>query len=165
MLRMHRHSSDLEQADRLTAWMYRIAANAIADHYRRPVRREVPSGHGTEVPGLDDQAVIPTSLEPGADDLREVLAGCLAPLLERLPSHYRTALEMTELDGMTQTDAAARLGLSVSGMKARVQRGRHQLRELLLDCCHVELDRRRSVTDVRSRDARCKTCGAPLERV
>ena len=40
MLRIHRHSADLEHADRMTAWVYRIAANAIADHYRRPARRE-----------------------------------------------------------------------------------------------------------------------------
>jgi RNA polymerase sigma-70 factor, ECF subfamily len=165
MLRIHRHSAELEHADRLAAWMYRVAANAIADHYRRPARREVPSGQATEVPGLDAQAAIPVSLEPGPDDLREMLAGCLAPLLERLPSIYREALELTEFEAISQVDAAARLGLSVSGMKARVQRGRHQLRELLLDCCHVELDARRAVTDVRSKGSTCGTCGAPLERV
>src|SRR5215218_1691636 len=73
MLRIHRHSADLEHAERLAAWMYRVAANAIADHYRRPARREVPSGQATEVPGLDQEAAIPVSLEPGPDDLREVL--------------------------------------------------------------------------------------------
>ena len=52
------------------------------------------------------------------------------------------------------------LGLSVSGMKARVQRGRQQLRDLLLECCEVQLDRRRQVTDVRSRGAACGSCGA-----
>ena len=45
-----------------------------------------------------------------------------------------------------QAEAAGRLGLPVSGMKARVQRGRKQLKDLLLDCCDVELDRRRGVT-------------------
>ena len=46
-------------------------------------------------------------------------------------------------------------------VKARVQRGRRQLRELVLECCHVELDRRRRVTDVRSRGAGCGTCAQP----
>ena len=50
MLRIHRHSAELEHADRMTAWVYRIAANAIADHYRRPARRELPSGHAVDVP-------------------------------------------------------------------------------------------------------------------
>jgi len=49
MLRIHRHSADLEHADRMTAWVYRIAANAITDLYRRPARREVPSGYAVDV--------------------------------------------------------------------------------------------------------------------
>jgi len=165
MLRIHRHSADLEHADRLAAWVYRIAANAIADHYRRPARRELPSGQAADVPELEPGPAELGSVEPTPDDLREVLAACLAPLIERLPPIYRQALQLTEFDGISQVEAAARLGLSVSGMKARVQRARHQLRDLLLDCCHVELDRRRAVTDVRSRGAACATCGAPLERI
>ena len=34
--------------------------------------------------------------------------------------------------------AARALGLSVSGMKSRVQRGLRQLRRLLTECCRVE---------------------------
>lgn len=75
-------------------WVYRIAANAIVDHYRRPARRE--------------------------------------------------------------------LGLSVSGMKARVQQARRQLRELLLECCHVELDSRQAPTAIRPRGTVGGTCGASL---
>jgi hypothetical protein len=47
-------------------------------------------------------------------------------------------------------------------MKARVQRARAQLRELLLDCCDVELDRRRLVTDIRARGRVCGSCGSPF---
>ena len=36
-------------------------------------------------------------------------------------------------------------------MKARVQRGRAQLRTLLLDCCHVEFDRRGGITRYQAR--------------
>ena len=147
MLRIHRHSGDLEHADRMVAWVYRIAANAIADHYRRPARRELPAGQATDVP----EPAAPDWSEPEQDELRRELAGCLAPLIERLPPIYRQALELTELDGVTQVGAAAELGLSVSGMKARVQRARRQLRELLLECCHVELDSRRAPTGINRR--------------
>jgi Sigma-70, region 4 len=41
------------------------------------------------------------------------------------------SLELTEFDGLTQTQAAAQLGISVSGMKTRVQRARGQLKDLL----------------------------------
>jgi RNA polymerase sigma-70 factor (ECF subfamily) len=162
MLRIHRHSADLEHVDRMAAWVYRIAGNAIADHYRRPARREVPSGQATDVP---ERNVAPSAggvAEPSTDELREELAQCLAPLIDRLAPAYREAIELTEFGGVSQVDAAAQLGLSVSGMKARVQRARRQLRELLLECCHVELDRRRAVTGIQSRGGVCGTCGRPL---
>jgi RNA polymerase sigma-70 factor, ECF subfamily len=161
MLRIHRHSADLEHADRMGAWVHRIAANAIADHYRRPARREVPSGQATDVPELESEPP-PVAAEDSADDVRRELAACLAPLIERLPPLYRQALEVIEFEGLSQVEAAAQLGLSVSGMKARVQRARRQLHEQLLECCHVELDRRRAPTEFRSRGAVCRTCGQPV---
>ena len=156
MLRIHRHSADLEHVDRMAAWVYRIAANAIADHYRRPARRELPAGYAGDL----HEPTPPALEEPEPDELRRELAACLAPLIERLPPIYREALELTEFEGFNQVDGAAVLGLSVSGMKARVQRARRQLRELLLECCDVQLDRRRRVTDVRSRGVACGSCGA-----
>lgn len=158
MLRIHRYSADLEHADRMGAWVHRIAANAIADHYRRPARREVPSGQATDVPEVGSEPP-PAAVEGSVDDVRRELAACLSPLIERLPPLYRQALEVTELGDLSQVEAAAELGLSVSGMKARVQRARRQLREQLLECCHVELDRRRAPTEFRSRGAVCGTCG------
>ena len=59
-----------------------------------------------------------------------------------LPSPYREALTLTELEGMTQKEAAAMLGTTLSGMKSRVQRGRVYLRKALEDCCHIALDAR-----------------------
>ena len=43
---------------------------------------------------------------------------------------------------MTQKDAADMLGISLSGMKSRVQRGRKQIQELLAACCEIALDPR-----------------------
>ena len=161
MLRIHRHSADLEHAERMGAWVYRIAANAIADHYRRPARRELPAGRTTDVPESGSEPP-PAIAGAGVDDVRRELAACLSPLIERLPPLYRQALEVTELGGLSQVDAAAELGLTASGMKARVQRARRQLREQLLACCHVELDRRHAPTEFRSRGSACGTCGEPV---
>ena len=156
MLRILRHGDELEHVERVDAWVHRIAANVIADHFRRAVRRELPSGH--EVDGEPVQA----DDETGQEELRAGLARCLTPLIDRLPPIYREALRMTEIEGVSQTAAAARLGISVSGMKARVQRARRQLRELLRRCCEVELDRRRAVTEVRPRGGTCGACGPRL---
>ena len=159
MMRIHRHSGNLDRADRVSSWVYRIATNSIADHYRKPARRELASGQATDVPDPTDTSWTTEETEPDRAELRAELAGCLGPLTERLPEIYREALESTELKGKTQAQAAAELGLSVSGMKARVQRGRGQLKDLLLECCHIELDSRGGVTDYRSKRGSCATCG------
>ena len=160
MLRIHRHSAEVVHVERMSAWVYRIAGNAITDHYRRAARREVPSGHAADVPEPEPDTAASAWMEPNTDQLRQQLASCLTPLIERLSASYRQALELADLGGISQTEAAPRLGLSVSGMKTRVQRARGQLRSRLLECCRVELDRRRSVTEFRPRGDGCETCGA-----
>jgi RNA polymerase sigma-70 factor, ECF subfamily len=155
LLRIHRHSEELASADRVASWVHRIARNAIVDHYRRRAARpEFPARDPSEV----DKALEESLDEPAAGALRSELASCLRPLIARLPDKHRQALVLTELEGLTQAEAAQRLAISVSGAKARVQRGRAQLRTLLLDCCHVELDRRGAITEYRPRSGSCERC-------
>lgn len=145
MLRIHRHADDLEHAPAVGAWVHRIARNAIADHYRgAPVRRERPAG-------LDLDSEEPAEQEPVTAEALSELTTCLEPLLGRLTPIHREALTLTELEGLTQASAAARLGLSHSGMKSRVQRARIELRRLLVACCDIQLDRRGDIAGYRSR--------------
>jgi RNA polymerase sigma-70 factor (ECF subfamily) len=155
LLRIHRHSDQLARADRVTAWMHQIARNAIIDYYRRRAARpELAAGAAGDL----DEPVDGAFDEQASEALRSELAACLRPLLDRLPDKHREALVLTELEGLTQVEAAHRLGISVSGAKARVQRGRAQLRTLLLDCCHVELDRRGGITEYQARSGSCERC-------
>jgi RNA polymerase sigma-70 factor (ECF subfamily) len=157
MLRIHRHSDELADAERISAWVHRIARNAIVDHYRRRAARpELPAGTASDF----DEPENGLAEEHDSEALRRELASCLRPLVDRLPEKHREALVLTEFEGLTQIEAARRLGISVSGAKARVQRGRAQLRTLLLDCCHVELDRRGAITDYRARQGSCERCRA-----
>jgi RNA polymerase sigma-70 factor (ECF subfamily) len=98
----------------------------------------------------------------GARDPRRELAACMAPLIAELPAPYREAIILTEFRGMTQAAAADRLGLSVSGMKSRVQRARGMLRNGLTDCCRVEQDRRGTITGYRPGPSPCP-CQATAE--
>jgi RNA polymerase sigma-70 factor (ECF subfamily) len=152
MLRIHRRADGIERAEAVGAWVHAIARNAITDHYRSAqIRLEVATGRDLD----PERAAEPA---PETMDARGELAACVAPLLARLPAGYREALTLTELDGLTQVEAALRLGISVSGAKSRVQRGRAQLKELLLDCCHVELDRRGGITEYHARSGSCRRC-------
>ena len=46
-------------------------------------------------------------------------------------------------------------------MKSRVQRGRGQLRDLLVGCCEIELDRRNRVTGYEPRRDPCDCRATP----
>jgi RNA polymerase sigma-70 factor (ECF subfamily) len=61
---------------------------------------------------------------------------------------------------LTQHEAAKQVGLSVSGMKSRVQRGRQMLKTLLLEYCQIELDCRGSVINCEPN----KKCGYCREK-
>jgi RNA polymerase sigma-70 factor (ECF subfamily) len=81
-------------------------------------------------------------------------------MVQRLPPNYRDAIALVELEGLTQRAAAERLGISLSGAKSRVQRGREKLRLLLEDCCRIQLDASGGIAGYEARGgASCAACG------
>lgn len=142
-------STDIEN---VSGWIFQITRNAIIDYHRARAK----SGRIESALQHDPEPAPPESEPP---DAREKMSRCLRPFVAQLPDAYAEALTLTDLGGMSQTEAARQLGLSTSGMKSRVQRGRARLRALVLACCEVELDARRRVVDYRSRSPICGKCG------
>jgi RNA polymerase sigma-70 factor (ECF subfamily) len=138
LLRIHRNLGTVDDRERLAHWVSRVARNAVVDEYRRTGRgREQLVGTPGDVPG-PEQLVEPDD----AGEVLDELAHCLRPLLAGLPAEQRRAVEMIDLDGVAQAEAARREGVSLSGMKSRVQRGRRRLAQLLDACCALTLDAR-----------------------
>ena len=157
-LKMQRGLDGLKDQDRLISWIYQVARHAIIDYYRAPGRRrEMPAGLAADLEAYQSLSVRTTASEDSGL-LRTELAGCLRPMIERLSKEYRQAVMLVDLEGLTQQAAATQLGLSLSGMKSRVQRGRRQLRGMLEACCTIELDRRRRVVDYDVRDRQDNSC-------
>jgi len=149
-LQMHRSLAEIRSGERIHAWLYSTARRAIADYYRSGSRRrEVLSGDALDLDALQLGSDVQT--EVGNDERQEV-AACLAPVVERLAPTDRQAIVLTEIQGLRLADAAAQAGLSLSGMKSRVQRARHRLRKAMLDCCHLALDGRGTPISCAKRD-------------
>jgi RNA polymerase sigma-70 factor (ECF subfamily) len=145
-IRLHTRLDSLRDESRLAPWLYGIARNAVVDYYR---------GRRQEVDLPEDLSTEPE--QEDADLLAQLAAG-LRPMLRCLPEKYAQALQLVELDGLTQVDMAGQSGLSLSGAKSRVQRGRALLRNALFDCCHFEFDRRGHPIDYSPRPDCCRQC-------
>ncbi|CAN1211610.1 RNA polymerase sigma factor [Tumidithrix helvetica PCC 7403] len=158
-LRIHLRISTLRDSDRIVSWMFQITRNAVIDYYRSPVRqREIIAGDAVD---LELNAPNPQTeeflLEGESPNFNRELSACLKPMLQELPESYREALDLVEIHGLSQRVAAENLGLSLSGAKSRVQRGRQKLKALLLECCQVQLDAGGNVLDYKMKETKCSS--------
>ena len=148
LLRLSRHADALRETDRLEAWVFRIARNVVADHFRtvRPTVRfdEAIHAGGGDPPEPQDEAL-----------LQGHLAHYVRSVVEGLPAIYREALLLAEFEGVPQVELARRLGLSVSAAKSRVQRARRMVREEMEGCCRWEFDRYGTALDAKPRNCAC----------
>lgn len=148
----------LRDVGRLHAWVYQTARNVIIDHYRATgSRREHAAGDAIDIEASTPAALATLDDQDGAA-WRE-LAACLAPMLNQLPPTHQEAIRIVDLEGATQQEAARRVGISLSGMKSRVQRGRQQLRAVVEACCRVDLDRRGGISAYTPRHPDACGCG------
>lgn len=128
-VKIHRHAGSLRDRDKLAPWIRRIVSNTIADYYRK--------GSDTSVE-LDEEKTGP--LDTGDDDALACAVKCLKVFVSRLPEKYRDALLLADVEGGRQKEIAIEMGMSYSGFKSRVQRGRAMIKDMFIGCCVDSLD-------------------------
>jgi RNA polymerase sigma-70 factor (ECF subfamily) len=114
------------------SFLFRVAANLMADHFRGMVE-----SHVVEVRQQDLEDVP----QPGKASLNKEIIECFVVLINQLPEPYREAVRLADIEQMPHKDVAVRMGISLPGVKSRVQRGRAKLRDMLLQMCEIERDR------------------------
>jgi len=138
----------INEADKLHAWIYKIARNSIIDYYRT-------SNNGGCMGALKENSIGESQDETNAN---VEISQCLKEMIRFLPEKYKQAIILTEFHNMTQKEAAKELGLSESGAKSRVQRARIKLKEMLLACCSLEVDHFGNVIEYEHKCTDCKFC-------
>jgi RNA polymerase sigma-70 factor, ECF subfamily len=110
-LHMRRHTSDRSQP--LTPWVYAIARYRLVDYLRRTKASvaDVPIEDAAEILADDDD---PTAVDSGLD---------LEKLMTQLKPKTRQAIQFVRPDGLSVSEAAARLGMSESAIEVSVHRG------------------------------------------
>ena len=158
-LRAHLHLSRGQHPTHPRAWLYQIVRNLLLDA-RRAEAKDRTLAAALQVDPTHEAQVSAFDASDGEATFA-LMARALPLFIERLEPPYRRALELTEMQGLTQAEAAEREGLSTSGMKSRVQRARRRVFEALERCCRLEVDARgRVVTAVPRAPSGCGAAGA-----
>lgn len=141
----------MESIENLQQYLYKIARNTIADAYRSRklvFSEEELDGGGNRMPD--------TAEEPHAENLNSIISrSCVKPFIEKLPEKYREAVLASEIENMSQKELAEQLGISYSGAKSRVQRGREKLKDLFQQCCNFEYDKYGNLIKKNAEDCNC----------
>lgn len=102
-------------------WLHRVVANLATDRLRR--RRSVALDDIDEPP---DTAAQPVEVMIATDR-----AQALEAALQTLPERQRVAVVLRHIEGMTNPDIAARLGIGVEAVESLTARGKRKLSALL----------------------------------
>jgi RNA polymerase sigma-70 factor (ECF subfamily) len=125
-LKFQSRLNEFHDPAKVQGWLFLVARNAVIDHYR------------TRKPTSELTESLPAELPRIPVNEMEELHVVFRQIMDRLPEPYRQALVLTAFEGFPQEELARRLGISLSAAKSRVQRGREQLKEMLLDFCERE---------------------------
>lgn len=118
-LNSQRQLRDIEAAD---AWLFRILANCLKDHYR--AKREVLLG--------DDQVRV-EYVTPETQTQEQQLVESVRSAVSKLPLAQCQVITLVDLEGFTYARVAETLEIPVGTVMSRLCRGRAALRETLLD--------------------------------
>ena len=140
-IKVHLKVSDLKAGGKLRSWVYRIADNTLTDHYRRKkiAVQENPSEENEERPAHS------------AED-------CLLPLIKKLPRKYMDAVLLGEIRGLKQSEVAQILGISLSGAKSRIQRGRKLIQQGYVNCCNYTINEKGLLIGDAKTEEECRVC-------
>lgn len=140
LIKIHAKSGQLKDHERFTGWAFQITRNAVTDYFRRQNRNIQPSL---------------MEWETSTNELNECAANCLAVLLHSLPDKYRTALQLTDMESLTQRELATVLNISHAGARSRVQRARKMLRERMDQFFIIRSDSYGNIIQCENRDPCC----------
>jgi RNA polymerase sigma-70 factor, ECF subfamily len=142
-LKIHTNLETIRDVNKIESWVFQIARNSIMDYFRKPGKLPLDEN----LPVFDEYASVDTA---------EDLAPFIQEIIQTLPPIYQEAVQLIDYQGMNQPDAAKTLGISLSGMKSRVQRARGMIKETMLSCCHFEFDVRGAIMDYRDHCCCCE---------
>jgi len=143
-IKIHLNIHKIKKQESIKSWIYTITNNTINDYFKKQSKRNNLNSETIEFNNK-------IATEHSAKD-------CLLPLINNLPSTYKKALLLSEINGLKQADVAKILNISLSGAKSRIQRGRNLLKEGFIACCDYKLNKSGYLVGEHKDKKDCKIC-------
>ncbi len=140
-VRINNNLEDLRDADKLQAWIFRIAHNVCQDYFRH-------QGKSANL-GLEEvsEETVPSKAPTTQKELEQgQMRKCVFGLVSRLPESLRSVIILSDISEFNQREIAEILGITVENVKIRLHRARKRLKALLEEHCVFERDERNVLT-------------------
>jgi RNA polymerase sigma-70 factor (ECF subfamily) len=146
-IKIHQNLPLLRDEERVAGWIFQIARNTVLNYFRAQKKQLENQEFHLQQPEGESHFK--------ENDLNEIVGIWLEEFKKDLDPKYQEALQLVDIEGITQVELARRLGISVSGAKSRVQRGREQLKQKLIGCCPVKTDQYGNILEIQNRNGDC----------
>ncbi len=122
-LRAWKYFHTFDVATNCRAWLFRILRNVWADRWRRP-RLEIPFGE-------KEENVVEPYYDWEDQFLGQELSGEVEVALAELPTEYRWAVLLADVEELSYQEIAEVMGCPIGTVMSRINRGRRTLARLL----------------------------------
>jgi RNA polymerase sigma-70 factor (ECF subfamily) len=113
---------------RFTTWLYTVVRRAAADRFRRQARRRRLEGD----PRVVAEIVPDAGASPQERVASEQALDVIQAFFQRLPARQREIFDLADLQGLSSTEIAERLGIEAVSVRANLFKARRALRSMIL---------------------------------
>jgi len=137
-LRAYNAWDQYERGTRAKSWLFTICRNVFLRRREREQRHEEILSENVDRDGTSEDLVNPiwrsaAGLDPEGEFFASIVDDRIVQALENLPEEYRTAVVLSDIEGMPYAEIAEMVGVPVGTVKSRLFRGRRKLQEVLFD--------------------------------
>lgn len=129
LVKLWQHAESVDP-DKLTAWVMRVARNAVIDNTRRRKSRGAVFAEGVDFDVVESLVAAQGAGPDRAARSREV-RDALQQALARVDEPYRSIVVMREIQEMSYSEIVDSLEMPLNTVKVYLHRGRRMLREAL----------------------------------
>lgn len=130
-LRAYRFFHQFKRGTNCKAWLFRILRNTHINRYRKQSTRPNTVELEDFENQLGDDDLSQQPLNPRDELFQELYDDEIQSALDSLPEEFRTAILLSDIEGLTYQEIADVVGCPLGTVRSRLSRGRHMLEKKL----------------------------------